>query len=77
MSGQMSPTLSTLEGSPGLSHKPGKMPINLMILIFLGDTQESLLSKILLKQFTAGYFWLKTTTKMEIMDCSFVPLALV
>lgn len=32
------------------------------------------LSKLLLKQFTAGYFLLQATTKVEIMDYSFVPL---
>ena len=73
MSGQKGPTLSTLKGSPGLSRKPVKILIRL-IFIFLGDTQESFLSKFLLKRFTAGYFLLKATTNVEITDCSFVPL---
>lgn len=73
MSGQKGPTLSTLKGSPGLSHKTVKMLINL-IFIFLGDTQKTFLSKLRLKQFRAGYILLKATTKVEIMDCSLVPL---
>jgi len=38
MLGQKSPTLCTLKGSPGLSHEPVRMLLNLKF-IFLGDTR--------------------------------------
>lgn len=63
---QKGPTLSTLKGSLGLSGEPVRILINLKYSRFFFQSFCSSDSQ--------NYFVLRATIKVEVIDCSFVPL---